>query len=300
MHHHVGRIACAVVLGFSVTAVSAKEVTLPYKGLTLNADLELAAGKKLADGVILVTHGMLAHRDMEALVYLRNLLKERGYNTLAINLSLGLNNRHDMYNCKVTHRHRQADAADEIGAWVDWLKKQGTKRVAVLGHSNGGAQTALYAAKRDNAPIKAAVLMAPATRDNNDAATYQKRYQKPLAPVLEKTQKLVKEGKGAMVLEHTDFLYCPDTSVTADAFVSYYGPDRLDTPTLIPKIKKPTLVLVAGSDDIVVDLEKKVAPLAAGKRVQMKVINNADHFFRDLYADDAVETVDAFLKGTGF
>lgn len=296
---HLNRLA--LVLGLMVVCTAqAKEVTLPYKGLTLNADLELAAGKKPADGVILITHGMLAHRDMESLVYLRNLFKEKGYNTLAINLSLGLNNRHDMYDCKVTHRHRQTDAADEIGAWVDWLKKQGAKRVAVLGHSNGGAQTALYASAHDNVSVKAVVLLAPATHDNNNAAAYQKRYKQPLAPVLEKAQKLVKAGKSATVLEHTDFLYCPDTSVTAEAFVSYHGPDRLDTPSLLPKIKKPTLVVVAGNDDVVVGLEKKVAPLADGKRVQMKVIDSADHFFRDLYADDAVEAISTFLKGAGY
>jgi len=290
-----------LVFGLAVIgAAQAKEVTLQYEGLTLNANLELATGRKLADGAVLITHGMLAHRDMEALVYLRSLLKEKGYNTLAIDLSLGLNNRHGMYDCKVTHRHRQTDAAGEIGAWVGWLKKQGTKRVAVLGHSNGGAQTAFYAAERDNTSIRAAMLMAPATRDNNDAAAYQKRYQKPLAPVLEKAQKQVNEGKGATVLTHTDFLYCPDTSVTADAFVSYYGPGRLDTPSLLPKIKKPTLVIVAGNDDIVVGLDKKVKPLADGKRVQMKVIDGADHFFRDLFADDAVEAIDTFLKGAGF
>ncbi len=290
-----------LVLGLAVFgAAQAKEVTLHHKGLALNADLALAAGKKLADGAILVTHGMLAHRDMEALVYLRNLLKERGYNTLAINLSLGLDNRHGMYECSTVHRHRNADAADEIGAWMDWLKKQGAKRVVLLGHSNGGAQTALYASAHDSAPVKAVVLLAPATRDNNDAAVYQKRYQKPLAPLLEKAQALVKEGKGGTVLEHTDFLYCPDTAVTAESFVSYYGSDpRLDTPYLIPKIKKPTLVVVAGNDEVVIGLDKKVAPLADGKRVRMKVIDSADHFFRDLYADDAVEAIAAFLKGTG-
>lgn len=295
------RLLIAVVLGpLFASAAPAREVTLPYKGLTLNADLELAAGKKPADGVILVTHGMLAHRDMEALVYLRNLLKEKGYSTLAVNLSLGLDNRHGMYDCKVTHRHRQADAADEIGAWVGWLEKQGVKRVTLLGHSNGGAQTAFYAAERDTALVKAVALLAPATRDNNDAAAYRKRYRKPLAPLLEKAQALVKAGKGATVLAHADFLYCPDTTATADAFVSYYGPDRLDTPMLIRKIKKPTLVVVAGSDEVVVGLDKKVAPLADGKRVQMKVVDGADHFFRDLYADDAVEAIVAFLKGVGF
>lgn len=294
------RYACAVALGITAVAAEAKEVTLQHKGLTLNASLEFAVGKKLADGAILITHAGLAHRGMEVIAYLQNLFKERGYNTLAINLSLGLNNRHDRYDCQVTHRHRNADAADEIGAWVDWLKKQGAQRVTLLGHSRGGAQTALYAAERDNALVKAVVLLAPAIRENTDAAGYQQRYQKPLAPVLEKAQKLVKEGKGGTVLEHTDFLYCPDTSVTADNFVSYYGPDpRLDTPYLIPKLRKPTLVVVAGNDEIVVGLDKKVAPLADGKRVQMKVVNGADHFFRDLYADDAVEMIVAFLKGNG-
>jgi pimeloyl-ACP methyl ester carboxylesterase len=294
------RCACAVALAFSSVAVEAKEVTLKHKGLTLNADYELAAGKTPADGVILITHGALAHRGMETITYLQNLLKDKGYNTLAINLSLGLNNRHGMYDCKVTHRHRNADAAEEIGAWVDWLKGQGVTRVTLLGHSRGGAQTALYAAERDNPSVKAVVLLAPSTRENNDAADYQRRHNKPLAPVLEKAQKLVKDGKGGTVLEHIDLLYCPDTSATADSFVSYHGPDpRLDTPSLIPKLKKPTLVVVAGNDEVVVGLDKKMAPLADGKRVQMKVIDGADHFFRDLYADDAVEAIDAFLKSAG-
>jgi len=298
---HLVRFVCTAAFGLAAIAAEAKEVTLSHKGLTLNANLELAAGKKLSNGVILITHGTLAHRGMETISYLQNLLKEKGYNTLAINLSLGLDNRRDMYDCKVTHRHRYTDAANEIGAWMDWLKKQGAKHVAVMGHSRGGAQTALYMAEHDNPLVKAVVLYAPATHDPvKDTASYQERYKKPLAPLLEKAQALVKEGKGGTVLEHTDFLYCPDTAVTAESFVSYYGSDpRLDTPTLIPKIRKPVLVVVAGNDEVVTGLDKKVAPLADGKRVRMKVIDSADHFFRDLYADDAVEAIGAFLKGTG-
>lgn len=295
------RISCFIVgLSMVVNLAYANEVTLPYKGLTLNADFGLAPSKTPADGVILITHAGLAHRGMESVTYLQSLFKERGYSTLAINLSLGLNNRHGMYDCKVTHRHRYADAADEIGAWVDWLKKQGVKRVVLLGHSRGGAETALYAAERDNPLVKAVVLLAPDTRETNDAAAYQQRYKKPLAPVLEKAQNLVQEGKGGTVLEHTDFLYCPDTSVSADTFVSYYGPDpRLDTAYLIPKIRKPTLVVLAGDDEIVVN-DKKFAPLADGTRVQMKVIDGAGHFFRDLYADDAVDAINTFLKAAGY
>ena len=123
-------ISCFIVsVSIAAGLAQANEVTLPYKGLTLNANLELAAAKTATDGMVLITHGGLAHRETEPYPYLQDLFKKKGYSTLAINLSLGLNNRHAMYDCKVTHRHHYTDAADEIGAWVDWLKKQGTKRV---------------------------------------------------------------------------------------------------------------------------------------------------------------------------
>ena len=81
----------------------AQEVTIRYKQLTLNADYRLAPGKSIQDGVILLTHGGLAHRDMESLTYIRKLFYERGYNTLAINLSLGIDNRHGMYDLSLIH-----------------------------------------------------------------------------------------------------------------------------------------------------------------------------------------------------
>lgn len=292
------------ILGVSIAAnwTHAQEVSLPYKGLSsLNANLELAADKQLADGVILITHGGLAHRDMELITYLQKQLKERAYNTLAINLSLGLGNRHGMYDCNVTHRHLNDDAKEEIGAWINWLHKQGARRVALLGHSRGGAQIALYAAERDDDLVKALVLLAPATGDNTNSATYLRRYKKPLAPLLEKARKLVDSGKGSTVLKHLGLLNCSDTTATATTFVSYYGQDpRLDSPYLIPRLKKPTLVVVAGSDEEVIGLDKKLAPLADGTRVRMKVIEGADHIFRDLFADDAADAVDTFLKSIAY
>ena len=291
----------ALCLSIAAGLACADEVRLPYKGMTLNADFTLAGGKKAADGVVLITHGMLAHRDMEALTYLRSLFGERGYSTLSINLGLGLDNRHGMYGCNVPHRHRNDDAAEEIGAWLEWLKAKGARKVVLLGHSRGGAQTALYAADHDDAVVRALVLLAPAVGENSDAASYQKRFKKPLAPVVARAQQLVKDGKGGTMMDKTDFLYCPGTSVTAESFLSYYGPAaRVDTPSLLPKIRKPVLVVVAGNDEVVVGLDKKLAPLADGKRVQLKVVAGADHFFRDLFADDAVEASDGFLKGVGF
>lgn len=279
----------------------AKEVSLPYQGLKLNADLTLAPGKTLADGVILITHGSLAHRDMEMLVAIRNLLRDKAYNTLAINLSLGVDNRHGMYDCKRTHRHLNDDAAREIGVWVKWLQSQGATRIALLGHSRGGAQTAQYAAEHDSPLVKAVVLMAPAIAENNSAAGYQQRYKKPIAPLLAKARKLVKQGKGNTVLTRTNLLGCQDTSVTAASFLSYYEQNvHHDTPSLLPKITKPTLILWGDKDEVVAGLDKKMATLVDGKRTQFKVINGADHFFLDLYAEDAVDATNVFLKDLGF
>ena len=291
----------ALGLMLVLNPVQAHEVKLQYQGLVLNANLEIAADKQMKDGFILITHGGLLHRGNETIVYLQKLFKERGYNSLAINLSLGLNNRHGNYDCKVTHRHLNQDAAAEIGAWMAWLQAQGAQRVALLGHSRGGAQTALYVAEQDHPLVLAVVLMAPATLANNDAAEYQKRYGKPLAPTLAKAQKLVQAGQGAKTLPHVGVMTCADTTVSAAAFVSYFGePDRVDTPTLIRAFKKPVLVVVANADEIVQGLEKKIAPLTDGQRVQMKVIEGADHFFRDLYADDTVDAAVTFLKQNGY
>ena len=294
---------CVMFAGLFIQPVHAQEVSVAYKGLKLNANLELAANSKMADGVILITHGGLGHYGMEVMVYLQKLLKDRGYNSLAINLSLGINNRHGAYDCAITQRHTNDDAVAEIDAWTNWLKQQGVSRITLLGHSRGGAQIALYASQTKNRLIKAVVLVAPATRDNTDAATYQRNFNRPLPPLLEKAQALHNAGKGDAVLEKISLLNCGETSATADSFLSYYAPSaqlRVDTPSILPKIKQPILVVVAGNDETVVALDKKIASLADGKRIQMKIIEGADHALRDLSADDAADAIDVFLKSVGY
>ena len=289
-----------ICLLFITSLANANEVTLPYKGLTLNASLDLADDKSLADGVILITHGGLAHRDMETIAYFRSLFKAQGYNTLAINLGLGVTNRHDMYDCKITHRHRHTDAADEIGAWVGWLQKQGVKKLALFGHSRGSSQTALYAAEQNNPLVKAVLLLAPDTPESSNATSYQQRYNKPLDPILLKAQNLIKNGKSETVLKHTDFLYCADTSVTADSFVDYYLPSpRRNTVQLIKKIHAPTLIVIAGDDEVVVN-NQQFATLTESKNLKRIEIESAGHFFRDLHADDAADAINAFLKEIGY
>lgn len=284
---------CLLAGGLSAP-VQAAEVRIQHRGLTLNADFAPLA--TTPERMVLITHGGLGHRGMETIASLQSLLRERGHGTLAINLGLEIDDRHGMYDCQATHRHRYSDAADEIGAWLDWLRGRGVREVVLLGHSRGAAQTALFAATRDHGLVTAVALLTPDTRETNDAAAYQRRHGQPLAPILDRAQALVRAGKGSTLLERTGILYCGDTTVSADAFVSYYGPDpRLDTAHLIPAIRKPLLLVIAGDDEVVVN-NAKFAPLADGKRVRLHTLDGAGHFPRDFHADDAADAVDVFLK----
>ena len=108
---------------------------------------------------------------------------------------------------------------------------------------------------------------------------------------------LVKAGKGQGCLENVAFLTCLATHVTAESFRSYYAPDpQLEMPALLKRAKKPALVVVAGADQIVRDLDKLIAPLVDGKRLRMAVVPDADHFFRDLYGEDAMDEIVKFLR----
>ena len=287
----------AAVLLLASLVSHAEEVFLKHQGLTVTAHLETSGDDWARKPVLLMTHGTLAHNRMEIMQTLQNALKERGYSSLAINLSLGLNERKGMYECATPHTHRHTDAVSEIGVWLDWLKSKGASSVVLLGHSRGGNQTAWFAAEHDNALIRSVILVAPQTWSEKYAADdYQRRFNKSLAPQLAKAEKMISSGKAEQMMKGVDFVYCEKTSATARAFASYYKADkRMDTPYLVEKITKPVLVIAGSEDTVVTGLVEKMRPLAKGERV-LSVIDGADHFFRDLYAEELADTAVEFIE----
>jgi pimeloyl-ACP methyl ester carboxylesterase len=275
----------------------AEEVRTRYRGLTINANLEIAAGKGLEDGVIVIAHGMLAHHRMELIAALQKLLKDRGLSTLAITFSLGVDDRRGFFDCGRLHTHRWRDALDEIDAWIGWLKTQGATGIALLGHSQGGAQVAAYAAERNDPAVDAIMLLAPATFEPaRIAAGYRQRFSAELAPVLSEAQTLLGSGHGETWLDRIGFLSCEKATATASSVVGWYAPSPLrHTPDLLPRIRQRTLVVVAGADTVVPDLIDAVRP-SDGGMVTVRVIDGADHFFLDLYAEDAADIIADWLQ----
>lgn len=295
-------VALLIVLSFARTAGAAEqELELSVAGRTVLATLRAPAPIGSETPLVVMTHGTLAHKDMEVIQGIAKALEQRGIATLAHTLSLGLDRRRGMYDCATRHNYIAEDAVAEIGAWVTRAQSL-SQRVYVLGHSRGGNQVARYLAGASS-PVAAAVLLAPVTAGAEQAlrGSYAATYGKPLEPLLDQATKAVAAGQSGEWMDVPGFIYCRNAVVTARAFLSFYGGGPAqDTASLIAQSKVPVLVLAATRDSVVTDVTAAFAPLAAASRgrVQVEKIEDADHFFRDLFAEDAADRIADFIKQT--
>lgn len=274
------------LIGLYQPIVQADTITLPHQGLNLSAELALANDTPVqGHDLIIITHGTLAHNKMELIATLQDLFQDAGVNSLAINLSLGVDQRQGMYDCQVPHQHQHTDALDEIGQWVDWAQQQQASRIILLGHSRGGNQTAWFNTHAKS-QISAQILIAPATW----SAEQDPQSDPSLNSVLAQAEQAPDQW-----LTDTNFLYCPGSKVLGRAFSSYYAPNpKLDTPYLLTRTTLPTLVISGSEDTVVSDLPQKMAAIH-NTHVQHQIIEGADHFFRDLYTDEVLEHITAFM-----
>jgi len=275
------------------TQAMAETVEIEHAGMTLNAELELAEGSSLTEGVLILTHGTLAHSRMELISMLQALFVDAGINTLAVNLSLGIDNREQaMYDCAVPARHTMQDAVAEISAWQDWLDSQNAGPRWLMGHSRGGNQTAQYTLG-DASRVNAQILLAPATWDLSDSLTgYSKRYNTDINALLEQAKGMSSDT----IIDSASILYCENSGASAASLLSYYGNyPNYDTPTVLAQTDTPTLVIAGSLDTVVADLPEKMASVSKDN-VEMVSILDADHFFLDLFSDEAVEYAVEFIQ----
>lgn len=286
-------LLCALVFSSSLYS---QQVTLQQAEITLTAELEKTESFSTSP-VILMTHGTLAHSKMEIMSTLQELLAENGISSLAINLSLGVSDREGMYDCPTPHTHKHEDAKSEIGLWKDYLKAQGATNIVVLGHSRGGNQTAQFAASNTDLVVTKAILIAPMTWNaEKEGSSYKEKYGDELSTLLSKANTMAASGKAKAIIEKIDFIYCEDTSATAEAVASYYKDDsNKDTPTILSKLSIPTLVLLGSEDKVVADLPEALTKIKKPNTFSTATIDGADHFFRDLYADEVIEHIVEFL-----
>jgi pimeloyl-ACP methyl ester carboxylesterase len=275
------RQALALLVLLVPTVATAEPVQIKPSLLKLNAYLEVPPDKTVADGVLILVHGTMSHARQETMAALQKNLKERGIATLAITLSLGVDDRDGTRSCDVPHDYALAGAQREINLWIAWLSAHGTSRIDLLGFSRGGAQVAAMAPELTK--VRRIVLVAPTLATSvEQAAAYERTYGHPLAP------ELAAAKKEPLQKRTVDFLSCKQAPVLGATFLDAYAEMP---PKLAARTGHPTLIVLAGKDEIEPDLAKKLP-----SDLHPVTIDGANHFFSDLYGEEAADVIAKFLK----
>ena len=64
---------------------------------------------------------------------------------------------------------------------------------------------------------------------------------------------------------------------------------------MIPKLKVPTLIVAGANDTIIIGLSDDIKPIADGQQIIFSMIEDADHFFLDLFAEDVADQIETFM-----
>ena len=265
----------------------AELVQIKLAELNLNGNLVAAEDKQQA--AFIIVHGTWAHAAMELPATLQGLLEDEAYASLAITLSLGVDNRQGFFDCKSPIVHGHEEAVDEIHAWYLFMREQGYSKVVLIAHSRGGAQAALYQQRYPQDSLAALVLIAPMTWQKGvEAKAYRDKYSVNLDELLAQVEQYQQAGKALFIPPGT--LYCDKTPASPSAFISYYSamPEK-NTPALLGNTAVPTFVYLGSEDPLSVSFAEQQALFSAKGNITVVTIAGADHFFRDLYADELIE-----------
>lgn len=294
---HTRWTAVLALLWLVAFDLMAAEVQIRHDGLALNGRLFQPEERGLSSGVLLIVHDTLTSNDADGIAGLQTHLLRHGLASLAINLTLGVNDRRGPYDCARPHFHRHQDAVGEIAAWMDWLARSAPGGVTLVGYGRGANQAAQYAVKNADDRLRGLVLAAPLLFDRaRMASRYESRSQIPLDPIKRHARDLMIKRKSRDLLYRIAFLSCSKSDVSAGSVLSYYADDRnKHTPYLLPSIAQPVLVVAAGSDPQVEQLVQEVGPLADGEHLQLRMVEESDARFGGANAEQLANAIIRFM-----
>ncbi len=281
-----------------LSSVYAEELVMDFQGLDLLGNLEVSqVGLKDKD-IVLIVHDTLSSKQENLISGIQSGLKGQGVNSLAINLSLGLDMRKGRYDCKIEHNHRHKDALGEMAKWIKWLLKQKVRHIHLLGQGRGANQVALYARNAKKSKLGKLVLVSPMSWSFEKAEVeYRSLYRKSLSDILNKAKGMIADGEGDTLME-VDFLGCKGARVTASSFENYYSPNaEYHTPSLLDSLQsRDVLVLTGEYDNGSREIVSMLQSRTGSGRQTVKVIAGANKGFGGIYRDHLVTEVIGFLK----
>jgi hypothetical protein len=238
--------------------------------------------------IALILHGTRGHQKLELVTSLGLSLLENNIDSLSINLSYGINNRqNDFFPCDIEHTHLESDSIDEIKGWFDYIKSLGYKKIYLIGHSRGGLNMIQFYKNlliSDDMLIHSIFLIAPISDTFKDTRKiYKKKYNIDISKLHHQKNQMLK----------INFLNCDNAKVSSQTFLNYYDLKRHHG--LIKNLKsadKEVYIITASEDSFVPNTYKRVKEIVKDKKnIKLIMIDDADHFFRDLYFDDLMDVL---------
>tara|TARA_Y100000768_G_scaffold3522_1_gene2555 strand:+ start:1226 stop:2173 length:948 start_codon:yes stop_codon:yes gene_type:complete len=280
-------------ISFSETTEIYLDSTYLKKNLLINADHY--SNSRENKTVAISIHGTRGFKSMEVISVLSDNLLDLDIDTIAPNISYGINDRENEFlSCDIEHLHNRYANIDEIIRWFIFAIEKDYQDIILIGHSRGG-QDIIQAYNRilkvypeESKKISSIVLLAP-LGDNLDEIniSIQKSHSTTIRELMDKDDnEFVK----------INFLNCNNATVKISSFLSYYNLSYHEQ--LVPMltdINIDTYVFTASEDTFVPKTHTKVSQIK-NDNINLLQIDGADHFFRDLFLDDVVDNLSNFIE----
>lgn len=188
----------------------------------------------------------------------------------------------------------------DIGAWVEFLKNRGYKKIVLQGHSQGAAKLVYFLGEAPCLEIAAMVLMSPA-----DAPGLLRKYQpESFARNLARAKEMIADGRGEELLPEKirDWYY-----ISAKTYANEMGGGRTDIFPIfangdfsrLENIKIPVLAFYGENEDILIYSAQKdleiIAPHLKNKKSKTVIIEGADHTYFDK-ENEAAKLIAAWIN----
>ena len=259
-------------------------------GITLNANLS----KNLkTDSVYMIVHGTRGFKTMEIIKSLEQKILIEGHDVLSINLSYGINNRSDSFlSCDIEHTHNEHESVREIINWYEYLLSKNYKTISLVGHSRGGFNIIQAAELINNKDLELHLLAPIVDTYNGTRDYYTTEHNLPYDQVIKNDEEYMISERYPSI----NFLFCENAKVSSNTFRSYLDfsenkskyPFTFNILKLLKESNNNVYIYSGSADEILLDSYKVFGSIDK-INVTHYIIDDADHFFRDIYLDDIVD-----------
>ncbi len=272
-----------------VSASNTIEITRD-DGITLNANLSESLQN---DSIYMIVHGTRGFKTMEIIKSLEEKIILNGHDVLSINLSYGVTNRDDSFlSCDIKHTHNEHESVREIISWYQYLLSKNYKKIIFVGHSRGGFNIVQASELIGNKDIELHLLAPIVDTYKGTRDYYMSENNLPYDQIIQDNDEYIISDQYSQI----NFLFCENAQVSSSTFRSYLDftesrtkyPFTFNIMKLLNESSNKVSIYSGSADEILLDSYKRFESLNK-ENIKHFIIEDGDHFFRDIYLDDVID-----------